>query len=230
MNRFPLTTSVRLGRGLGCAGLMLALVCGCSALKPAESPRPHFFALDGALDAKETAHKPAMASAGAPTLVVSPPRAAAGFDSQRIVYMRQPHSLEHYAYNEWVDNPARMVAPLVVRALERTGAFGAVVQTPSTASGDMRLDTEVMRLQHEFLDKPSRVRFTLRAYLVDNATRRVLGSREFEAVVEAASEDAYGGVTAANQAARIVLDELAAFCADAARGARPRGSASKPAG
>jgi cholesterol transport system auxiliary component len=80
----------------------------------------------------------------------------------------------------------------------------------------MRLDTEVLRLQHEFLGKPSRVRFTLRAYVVDSVTRRVLASREFEAVAAAPSEDAYGGVMAANEAVRSVLDGLAAFAATAA--------------
>jgi len=197
------------------ATLSLLLVCGCSALKPAEAPRPNFYTLDDARGA------PAAAPAAAGhTLTLSTPRAAAGFDGQRIIYLRRPHALDHYAYNEWSDTPARMLAPLIVRALERSGAFRAVVQTPSTAAGDMRLDTEVMRLQHEFLETPSRVRFTLRATLVDNATRRVLGAREFEAVAAAPSEDAYGGVRGANEAVRVVLEELAAFCVEAARGVK----------
>jgi len=225
MKRIMRRASLTRWRRLGAAGFLLLLVCGCGALNPAETPRPNFFALDGALAAKEAvARTPVMASSAAPTLVVSPPRAAAGFDSQRIIYLRQAHALEHYAYNEWVDTPARMLAPLIVAAVERSAAFRAVVQTPSTVAGDMRLDTEVMRLQHEFLSNPSRVRFTLRAYLVDIATRRVLGSREFEAVAAAPSEDPYGGVIAANEAARAVLDELAAFCAEAARSVRARSS------
>ncbi len=208
----------------GAAGFVLMLACGCSALKPAENPRPSFYSIGPAPGTKEDAPRTQTASAAAPTLIVSPPRGAAGFDSRHIVYMRQIHALEHFAYNEWVDTPARMLAPLIVAAVERSGAFRAVVQTPSTASGDLRLDTEVIRLQHEFLDKPSRARLTLRAYLVDNATRRVLGSREFDATAVARSEDPYGGVVAANEAARTVLDQLAAFCAEAARSARPRGA------
>jgi cholesterol transport system auxiliary component len=34
----------------------------------------------------------------------------AGFDSRHIVYVRQASQLAHYAHNEWVDTPARMVA------------------------------------------------------------------------------------------------------------------------
>jgi cholesterol transport system auxiliary component len=104
----------------------------------------------------------------------------------------------------------------MVAALERSGAFRAVLQTPSAAAGELRLDTEVIRLQHEFLTSPSRVRFTLRAHLIDNLTRRVLASRELEAVIDAPSESPYGGVTAASEAVRSVLEQLAAFCADAA--------------
>jgi cholesterol transport system auxiliary component len=57
----------------------------------------------------------------------------------------------------------------------------------------------------------------------------VIGSREFESVVEAESEDAYGGVKAANEAVHIVLAELAAFCAEAARNVRLRGAAGSSA-
>jgi cholesterol transport system auxiliary component len=57
------------------------------------------------------------------------------------------------------------------------------------------------------------VRFTLRATLVDDRTRRVLAWREFEALVPAASEDPYGGVLAANQAVQNVLQDLSHFLA-----------------
>jgi cholesterol transport system auxiliary component len=110
-----------------------------------------------------------------------------------------------------------MLAPLIIAALENSGAFRAVVLTPSAASGELRLDTEIVRLQHEFGAGPSRVRFTLRAYLVEVKSRRVLAAREFDASAPAASEDPYGGVLAANRAIQTVLGEVSAFCAEAAR-------------
>jgi hypothetical protein len=87
-----------------------------------------------------------------------------------------------------VDTPARMLAPLILAVIENGGAFRAVVLTPSVAAGDLRLDTEIMRLEHDFVDQPSRVRFTLRAYVVDDATRRVIAWREFVETVAATSE------------------------------------------
>ena len=197
------------------AGLSLIALCGCSALRPGGTPPPAFYRLEGARGAT-----PVTAPAAAPTLIINPPHAAAGFDSSRIIYVRETHQLEYFAHSEWVDPPARMLAPLLVAAVESTGTFRAVVLTPSAAVGDLRLDTEIVRLQHEFQPQPRRVRFTLRAYLVDDRTRRVLAWREFDATVPAASEDPYGGVVAANRAVQTVLENLSAFCAETARGAQ----------
>jgi cholesterol transport system auxiliary component len=198
--------------------LSLALAAGCGAIAPVLAPQPAFYSLTGAPNAATPA--PQHAAVAAPTLIVTPPYAAAGFDSQRIMYLRQANQLEYFAHNEWIDTPARMLTPLIVAAVERSGAFRAVVQAPSPAAGEMRLDTEILRLQQEFLGAPSHVRFTLRAYLVESKTRRVIASREFEAAVPAASEDPYGGVVAANRAVQTVLESLSAFCAEAARARR----------
>jgi cholesterol transport system auxiliary component len=211
-------TSLPHGWRLVAAALSLTLVCGCEAIRPVLSPHPNFYSLADARNT--TTPAPPRAAVTAPTLIVSPPHAAAGFDSQRIMYVRQANQLEYFAHNEWIDTPARMLAPLIVAAVESSGAFRAVVQTPSPAAGEIRLDTEILRLQHEFLSAPSRVRFTLRAYLVESVTRRVIASREFDAAVPAASEDPYGGVVAANRAVQTVLENLSAFCAEAARSAR----------
>ena len=55
------------------------------------------------------------------------------------------------------------------------------------------------------------MRFTLRASLTDNATRRVISSREFEATAVADSDDPYGGVVAANRAVQRVVQQLASY-------------------
>ena len=193
------------------AGLSLATLGACSTLRPTATPPPSFYALEAA--AATTRREVA---AAAPTLIVSPPHAAAGFDSSRIIYVRERHKIEYFAHSEWVDPPARMLAPLLLDALENSGAFRAVVAAPSAASGELRLDTEILRLQHEFGTRPSRVRFSMRAYVVENATRQVLAWREFDESAPAASEDPYGGVVAANRAVQAALARLAQFCAETA--------------
>lgn len=199
------------------SGLSVLALCACSALSPSTTPPPAFYSLNGAAGLAVAAAAPTPGSAAQPTLIINPPRAAAGFDSQRIIYLREAHRLEYFANSEWVDPPARMLGTLLVASLQGTGAFRAVVLAPGTAVGEMRLETEIIRLQHEFQSKPSRVHFTLRATLLDEKTRRVLAWREFDATVPSATDDPYGGVLAANQAVQSVLKELAAFCAEQVR-------------
>jgi cholesterol transport system auxiliary component len=196
--------------------LLALALCGCSLLKPSTTPQASFYALDNA-GAATRLPAPANSIDAALTLIVNPPNAAAGFDSPRIVYVREPHKLDYYAQSQWVDPPARMLGPLLVGALEATGAFRSVVLTPGSAAGDLRLDTEIIRLQQDFQTRPSQVRFSLRATLVDEKTRRVLGSREFDGNVPASGDDTYGGVVAANLAVRTVLENLATFCAETAK-------------
>jgi cholesterol transport system auxiliary component len=207
-------TFVRCWRVVGAISVLLALVSGCELLRPAASSSPpDFYALDNGL---KTPLTPARESpAGAPTLAVSMPRAAPGFDSRRIIYVRHAHELEYFAHSEWIDTPARMLSTLLVSSLESQGAFRAVVSSPSSASGDLRLDSEILQLQHEFTQVPSRVRFTLRADIVEDSSRRVIASRDFESIITAESESPYGGVIAANQSVRNVLEKLSAFCAEA---------------
>lgn len=193
--------------------LSFMVLGACGVLQPATTPNPGVYSLEGV-----PGGAPVAAPISAPTLIVSPPRAAAGYDSKRIVYVREPHKLDYFAHSEWVDPPTRMLAPLLVAAVENSGAFRAVVPAPSTAAGDLRLDTEIIRLQQEFSSQPSRVRFTLRARLIDENTRRVLAWREFDVSIVAASENPYGGVVAANRAVQEVLASLSAFCAETARG------------
>lgn len=213
MNAMNKTILARPGRLLALTLALLALGA-CSVLSPTATPPPAFYALDSAALPAPVPARPA-----APTLIIHPPRAAAGFDSQRIIYVRENHKLEYFAHSEWIDPPARMLGPLLVAAIEQTGAFSAVVLTPGAAGGDLRLDTEIVRLQHEFQSSPSRVRFTLRAYLIDDKTRRVLAWRQFEAAVDAASDDPYSGVLAANRAVQTVLQQISAFCAETMAGA-----------
>ena len=201
-------------------GMMLMLTAGCAALLPKPPVQPTFYSLDrAALDVQfkvPAANVDPNRAETAPTLVINPPRAAAGFDSQRIIYTRESHQLEYFAHSEWIDTPARMLAPLIVAVVSNAGTFRAVVPTPSQAAGDIKLDTEIVRLQQVFGGPSSRVQFTLRAYLVDSATRRVLVWREFDETVTASSEDPRGGVDAANRAVQNVLRALTGLCIEAA--------------
>ena len=198
------------------ACMALVLLGGCSSLLPTPAASPSLFALD---DGSLAVISPAPVSAPrplVPTLVINTPKAAAGYGTSHIVYARRTQEIEYFAFSLWVDTPAQMLTPLLVRAVERTGAFQAVLAAPTAASSRFRLDTEIIRLQQDFSVAPSRVRLTLRAVLIDSTTKAVVARREFDASVVSTSEDTYGGVIAAQAVTQRVLTELAAFCAEVA--------------
>ncbi len=218
MTTTPLVRRARRAASLVAIFTLFGLIGGCaSSLLPKPPQQPALYALNDVASAQAIAPRAADPTTNPrPTLIVNPPRAAAGFDTPHLVYLRAPHQIEYFAYSQWVDTPAQMLAPLIVRAIERSGAFSAVLLAPTAAAGQFRLDTEVIRLQQDFGAAPSQARFTLRAVLLDSATRHVVAVREFDASVPAPSEDAPGGVSAANIAVQRVLGELAEFVAKSA--------------
>jgi cholesterol transport system auxiliary component len=200
------------------AGLIgVIALTGCSVLKPSAPPHAYFYAL------QSTPAKLASPSArghglSLPTLIVNPPHAAPGFDGVRIIFVRADNQLEYFAHSEWVEPPARMLGPLLVGAIERTNTFGAVVLMPASASGELRLNTELVRLQHNFQTQPSRVQFAMRVHLIDERTRKVVQWREFQTDAVAASETPQGGVAAANVAIQRALTEVAEFLSNRSTG------------
>lgn len=191
------------------------LLAGCSLWPAAAPDEPVLHLLDA---------RPAVAASARRELVlaVNAPSAAPGVDAPTMVYLRTEHAVDHFATHRWVDTPARMLAPLLVRTLEDTGSFRAVVPVAAGLRAELRLDTELVRLRQSFLARPSRVEVTLRAQLVDVAARRVLATRYIEVTQDAPSNDAPGGVVAANAAMARALAQVAAFCIDASADWRPR--------
>jgi len=186
---------------------LAALATACSSLLPPPAPAPSLHVLDAA---------PAAAAQAAQrrelVLEVSAPKAWPGFDTAQMTYTRKAHALEYYANNRWADAPARMIGPLIARAVEQTGAFRAVLQPPTTVAADLRLSTELVRLQQNFSSKPSEIELVLHVQLVDVRARVVVATRTFEATEAAPSEDPHGGVIAANRALERLLAQVAAFC------------------
>jgi cholesterol transport system auxiliary component len=188
--------------------VLLATTTGC-LLSRAESRTVHTYQLSP--DMRASAGEARLADATGPVLLISLPQSDPGFDTQRMVYLTRRYELDYYGVNQWADTPARMLVPLLVQALDRSGAWKAVMPVPASIRGDYRLDTDGLVLQQEFFQQPSRVRLGIRMQLVDLRESRVVGSRTFETVEEASSDDAYGGVLAANRAVAAILDQAASW-------------------
>jgi len=211
----PGRASGRVRRLLLTAVVPLLLTACAGTLLPKPTPPPARFTLDAGTAAPPPSTARA-ATADAPTLMVDLPRAAPGYDSRRMVYQRRPQQLEAFAFHEWVEPPAQMLVPLLVRALQDSGGFRAVLRAPSAAAGGWRLETELLRLHQDFSQRPSQVRLSVRAVLLNSSTRQAVAWREFDVSVAAASEDPVAGAAAAQAAAQQLLTEVATFCAEQA--------------
>ena len=198
------------------ATICLGMLIGCaSSLLPKPAAQQTVYALGDS--SARTLQAPAVPSTTAGlTLIVNATRAAPGYDTALIAYQRRTHEIEYFVSSRWVEPPAQMLAPMIARAIQHSAAFAAVVRAPTSAAGELRLDTELVFLRQEFIDTPSVVRLSLHAVLIDSTTRRVVGTRDFEVSVASASDDAQGGVVATNNAVQQLLPLLAAFCAEAA--------------
>lgn len=75
------------------------------------------------------------------------PRARAGFDTAQMAYQQHPHQLQYFAVNRWLDTPVRMLEPLMLQALEQSPGVNALVRASGSILADVRLDTELIRLQ-----------------------------------------------------------------------------------
>ncbi len=197
-------------RFISCHGLIVLastlLIAACNGMSAPQVVSQNIYVLESgsAIQAANVKHDL--------VLSVSVPLALAGFDTFQMVYVQKPHELNYFAASRWADSPARMLGPLIVHALEQAGSFRAVVQASGTIPADIRLDTKLVRLLQDFKERPSKVQLTLRAQLIDVRNKRLLAIRQFDDFENTSSDDAYGGVTAANRLVQRLLGELVEFC------------------
>lgn len=183
------------------------LLAGCLSLPAPQLEQPRLYRLDAQLSVQPPMPQRQL------VLAVSQPRAQPGTDTAGMVYVQHAHELEYFVSSRWADTPARMLEPLLLRALAQTGSFRAVVHNTGTLAADLRLESEWVRLQQEFDTRPSRMHLTLRVQLVDMRSKQVLATQEIDEVEPADSENAYAGVMAANRALQRVLARVIEFCA-----------------
>ena len=148
-----------------------------------------------------------------PSLLISIPLSSAGFDTTQMVYVEEPHRLNAFVRHRWVDTPARMLEPLLQKAAEQSGLFSAVTNSGARVASDLRLDTQLLRLQQVFSADSSEVQLALRVSLIDTTAARLLATEIIEVRKPTTERTPYAGVLAANQAVSELLRQLQAFLA-----------------
>ena len=183
------------------------LLAGCTLLPEPQTSAINKYVLEYTPDGVASADDSKL-----PVVIITVPRAHGGYNTSRIAYRKQAFGLNYFAKSRWADTPSRMLAPLVAEAISATGEFQGLYASPGALSARYRLDSELIHFHQDFTVQPSAVRITLRAQLVGLDKNRVLATRLIDISETADSEDAYGGVQAANRASARLLGELAQFC------------------
>jgi cholesterol transport system auxiliary component len=185
------------------ASLLAFALAGC-ALAPTE-PASSSFLLD------QMPREVPQRARSATTLLVFPPDARPSMDTTQMAYTLHPHEQAYFAHNQWAEAPPQMLQPLLVRTLEATGAFSAVVGPPHRTASTLGLRTEILDLVQDFSQEPPVLRLALRVRLSDEAANRVLGTREIRIDQVMQQRAPAAGVLAANEAMAKALRELAVF-------------------
>ncbi|MDW7748154.1 ABC-type transport auxiliary lipoprotein family protein, partial [Halomonas sp.] len=168
--------------------LMALLLAGCSLL-PEQEPVRLFTLPEPSLSASDEATRDL-------TLRVDTPSAGAPLDGRRMLVMPSPGEFQAYAGARWSDDAPRLLRDHLIAAFRRDATLAAVVDDASRARSDATLASHLGAFHSRYREGNPEVVLRLEVQLLDEATREVLASRRFEAVV-ASDDDSLDAVVGA---------------------------------
>ena len=185
--------------------LGMSTLPGCALLSAARVDTQTFTLDPPAPDMRQAAH------CAAETLLVFPPQAQATYDTTQMAYTTQAHRVAFFSRHEWADTPSRMLLPVLVRALQDTHCFSAVVTPPYAEHYTHALHTDLVELLQDFTSQPPTLRLVLRVHLSDDVAGSTIASRELVLSEPLSQGTPEAGVVAANKAAARALQEVVVF-------------------
>jgi cholesterol transport system auxiliary component len=158
-------------------------------------------------------------------LVVEPPVAAAGYNTNRIALQRNPLSVDYFARASWTDAAPVMVQTLIIESFENSGKIVGVSRESVQLRPDYLLKTELREFQAEYFpdsSQPPLVRVRLSALLVRMPDRTIIASQNFERAERAADRGVDAITAAFDEALGAVLKRMVDWTLRAAPPERPR--------
>lgn len=184
----------------------------CSPLQPLPNPPESVFTLTMTGDERSDHVKPTVqAQQNKTTLLVTLPRAHPIYRTKAMIYNKNDHEIQQFAKHRWIDQPAKMLQPLLVQVMIAQPKFFTVVASPFAGRIDYRLDTELIDFKQEFQGDHSDFRVTLLVHVVEVQSQRVIASRQFSQVKRTQNPDPKAGVYAANIAVADLLKDVRDF-------------------
>lgn len=192
-------------RGLTAAAA-LVMLAGCLPA-PRNLPPQEYYVLNdlaGPAGTRQTAPEGRV-------LLVNPTSTSPFYDTQSLVFSRNPGQRGYYQFAGWTERPGRRFSELLTRRLEGRGTFSSVASTTAGVKGNLVLNTRLEEFYQEANASPGRVRIEVTAELVDLAERAILAQRRFSQTAPTSADNAPAAVAAFNQALTALLDEVAAW-------------------
>lgn len=181
--------------------LTIIALSGCTVLQRGEEHQRTYQLVLPTLEAEQTDQR--QGSLSVSRLEVQP-----GYDTSAIAYRRDAFELEYFVRSRWTDRPARMIHPAIIDGLQALGPFRHTIDATAGIPTRFRMDVELVRLEQDFQQDPSMVRLDLRVRLLDRRGRDIVLSETIRVRETAPSEDAVGGIIAANRALEKAVREL----------------------
>jgi cholesterol transport system auxiliary component len=180
----------------------LTLLSACSAIK---NPVTHQYQLN-AFSSEKIASAPTHT-----TLLITPTEAVNGYQTEQMHYSTQQYSLNNFVKNSWFSPPATMFYPLLIQSIQHSGYFHAISSGSYNSKTDYRLDTQLLKIQQNFITKPSVLELKIKVVLSHVDDNKIIASKIFSQYIQCPEDSPYGGVVAANQASEKLTHDITHF-------------------
>jgi cholesterol transport system auxiliary component len=198
------------GAKLTLAALLVTALAGCALLSPPDT------GITTARLEKMPVQIPRR-DPGPVTVLVFSPEAKPTLQTTRMPYTVRPREVAYFSQHQWAGTPSQMLHPLLVKTLESTGTFKAVLTPPQTGRYTYALRTEILELTQDFTSEPAALLLSLRLRLSDDAANRVVAAKEISLREPMQQKTPSAGVIAANEATAKALLEVAKFVLEKAQ-------------
>ena len=184
--------------------LYAMLINSCGTFTPVESVKINTYQLNVSITPSQCVTK------SKDVLQVNQMYALSPFNTNRIWLSTSSNELSSYGYNQWITSPSDMLTNNIIQYLASQCIYANVVSSNFVTNAQYRLNTQLIRLSLDLLDKKTVVNLIIMAQLVDNKTNSIIKSKRFS-LNKYSENNPYAMVAVANQLNQQFLIDLTAW-------------------
>lgn len=144
-------------------------------------------------------------------VMVMIPDAAPYYRNTQIAYELKPHEVSYFTENVWAEPPAQMLQPLLVKTLQNTNRYRAIVAPPVTGNYNYMLTTQILNLRVKYDTQPAIFEVTIRAQIFNANSNKAIATKDITVREPICNGPFYTRILAANQAVANALAQIANF-------------------